>query len=261
MKSNIFSSITICIALILFATACEGPLVIPCEKGESSTITETRNIQDFKQLIIELPANIHLSQDSVFSLEIDAQENILEIIETSLTGDILEITSDRCLRNHDPITIRISMPEVTMIDVKGSGDVISQDRFTTDNLDLKIVGSGDIHLNADVQFLNARILGSGDMHIDINATDIDSKVTGSGNIELSGQSENHNIDIDGHGDVHAFDATTNQADVNIRGSGTAELFVTSTLDVKITGSGDVFYKGNPLVDADISGSGNVVDAN
>jgi hypothetical protein len=59
----------------------------------------------------------------------------------------------------------------------------------------------------------------------------------------------------------AFDLTCDTANINIDGSGDAEVTVDTELNIRITGSGDVLYKGNPSIDADIDGSGRIIDTN
>ena len=46
-------------------------------------------------------------------------------------------------------------------------------------------------------------------------------------------------------------------DVDISGSGYAEVSASVKLDVSVSGSGDIKYKGNPALNQAISGSGSV----
>ncbi len=56
----------------------------------------------------------------------------------------------------------------------------------------------------------------------------------------------------------AFNLIAENADINISGSGNAEITANQLLKVKIAGSGNVYYKSNPVINLEVSGSGKVV---
>jgi hypothetical protein len=250
------------IALLLLSLySCDENSINPCERGEGAIVSEVRNVSNFTRISLDIPGDLYIRRDSVFHLEISAQANILDEITTEVIGDRLEIDNDRCLRNHKTIRIDLSLPEVTTLEVNGSGDVFGLDRFETDALNLLVDGSGSIEWEADVRRLDIDIDGSGNITLHAQADEIETDIKGSGDLFLSGSTFSHLIDINGSGDVFAFDAPTNESTVEITGSGGCELRVSDALDVTIRGSGDVKYKGNPQVSANVTGSGRLINDN
>lgn len=220
------------IALFMF-NACD------CIKGEGSIVSEDRNVKDFDGIELDISANVYLEKSNTFKLRIEAQENILDEIETYVSAGMLHIDyDDLCVISRRSVKIYISMPELTEIEVGGSGSVISSDTFDCKNLKLRISGSGDIEIGAIAQTIKCSINGSGD-------------------IELTGSADELEVSIRGSGDVEAIHTEAENVYVSVRGSGRSRVHATDYLEVDISGSGDVYYKGRPDIDSDINGSGNL----
>ena len=213
-----------------------------CIRGSGPNVVEILDINEFDGLSLQISANVFITQGPVFEVRAEGQANIIRELELDVRDGFWEIEFDRCVRNSNDLRIYITMPVITELQISGSGDIFGENIFVTDDIFLRISGSGNMDLGLDSD--------------DVNLT-----ISGSGNMRLEGTADDLSIQIAGSGDVFAFDLASSSANINIRGSGDAEVAVESTLDVRISGSGDVFYKGNPIIDSSISGSGRVIDAN
>ncbi|MEL6676141.1 MAG: head GIN domain-containing protein [Bacteroidota bacterium] len=262
MKSTPLKGLIAALVFLSFSqTACELPQALPCVNGEGSRVTETREPVAFDKIIIDSPADVYLHLDSSFTVDITAQDNILAEITTEVTGGILEINNDRCLRSYKTIRIDVYVPSLSMIEVKGSGDVYTEDRFTATDMELKVNGSGGIEMNADLTNAFVDIAGSGDVSFDGSVTTFDASLLGSGNLKMAGTANEVLLGIDGSGDVKGFDLDAQTCNIDIAGSGNCEVSVINDLNVKIRGTGNVYYKGNPSVNVTVTGSGEIIDAN
>ena len=213
-----------------------------CERGEGDIVSEVLDMEEFTGVKLTTDGDVFITQGEDFSVEVRGQENILDILEIDVQNDIWEIEFDRCVRNVEGFEVFITMPEIEYLAVTGSGLIRGENTFEVNDIELKVSGSGDID-------------------IVLNADDIDGRISGSGEINLEGGASTLDFRISGSGDLQAFDLIVDRADIEISGSGDAEVNVNDDLDVKITGSGDVLYKGNPSVSVQITGSGEVIDAN
>lgn len=234
-----------------------------CEKGSGNIITETRNFNYFDKLQLQGDYTVYIYQDTIASLTIEADDNIIPLIDTYLTTDNrLIIETDKCLKKHHEIVLTISMPQVSELRIDGSARINAVSDINTQQLSIESYGSGDIKLNKlFATIVNIDIKGSGDIRIDeINTQSLDVKITGAGNIDVSGFTDLFDIDIYGSGNVYAYYLDADNCDINISGSGNCEVNVNNHLDVHITGSGNVYYRGNPSVEIFITGTGAVFDA-
>lgn len=233
------------IVALLTVTSCHidsDDGIFNCIKGSGTSITKELYLQEFTGLKLEIAADIYITQGDEFSVVATGQENIINELELDVDNGIWDIEFDRCVKNHNELTIYITMPQIDYLAISGSGTIYGENSFDVNELDLNISGSGDIIL-------------------DVNATQIDASVSGSGKMKLTGAAEKAEYSISGSGDYFTFGLQAKVTTIDISGSGNAEVFVEDYLEVDISGSGDVFYKGNPLLDIRITGSGNVYDAN
>jgi lipopolysaccharide export system protein LptA len=189
-----------------------------------------------------MEGDVYFTPDSVYSIEIQAQQNILDVIESPVEGGVLvlKIQDHTVLGKHDPIRIYIHAPSIKGLDVSGSGNISAGEVMHQPDLNYNISGSGNINV-AEVKSkqLYGRISGSGN-------------ITGS-----SGTSDYATLTISGSGNLNFQDVMADTVYVTISGSGDVTAYAVKYLDVTISGSGNVRYNGNPIINQHISGSGNV----
>ncbi|TVR82013.1 MAG: DUF2807 domain-containing protein [Chitinophagaceae bacterium] len=243
MQTRSFFQISLCLITVVFLLSCNKDDRLFCTKGKGDIVSENRNHSEFNRIYLETNANVFVTIDTEYGVRVESYENIAPLIKTNQEGSRLRISRDECIRRtNDHINVYISTSDINALEITGSGNIIVQNTFNTFRVNNKISGSGSITFNANVQELNNTISGSGNIHL-----------TGSTNI--------HNIDISGSGDVRAYNMQSTSADINISGSGNADVWVTGKLVALISGSGVVRYIGFPTTDVEITGSGSVLNMN
>jgi len=202
------------VAVTAFATACHhmGPSV----RGSGNRVTQKRDIGDFKSLSTEGAFNIRIVCQKELSLEIEGDDNILPLITSEVGGNVLRLKSLRNYSASEPITIRISVPNLEALSVSGAGKIdiegLKNDRFEIDSSGAPTI----------------RAAGT------TNVVDIDSK--GAAKIDT------HNL--------HAMRAVVDSSGVS-----KIDLDVKDKLDVTISGPSHVVYDGDPVVTKTINGPG------
>jgi hypothetical protein len=186
--------------------------------GSGTKTSELRQLEPFTRIEIRGAANADVVVGQPQSVTVEADDNILPIIETYVRGDTLVISNKDNYRPKTPVMVRVVVPELAGASVSGSGTV--------------------------------RATG-----IKTSAFAID--IRGSGNVTTQGTADSISIDLSGSGNIDASQFAARQADVNLSGSGNVNLCADDSLRVKLAGSGNVEYKGKPRVNAHVSGSGNV----
>lgn len=217
-----------------------------CEKvvGEGPLVTETRNVTDFKKIAVSISGKVNYKIDPVYKVEVQAQQNILNILETKKIGDelIIKFQDGKNVRSHEEILVTISAPYAEAIRMSGSAAFYLQNTLTASNVDLSVSGSGFINLSNIA--LSDKLTGN---------------ISGSGNITIvNGMAKNQNLTISGSGHIDAENVQVEKSVVRISGSGNMKVNVSQDLDATISGSGSVMYRGTPVVTTHISGSGKVV---
>lgn len=241
MKSIKIASVLI-LLLVVISSCRKGSIWGIHGKGPNKT--ETRKHENFQSIDLRCDGNITYRQDSVYKVEITAQENIVGLIETKVVDSELRFEFLREIRIHDAIEIVVHSPSLTAVVISGSGNFKSNTTLKTNDLNLIVSGSGNITIPT------------------LSCTTMQNTISGSGNISLNaGTGNNASYKISGSGNVYASGFMVKNADVTISGSGNVSLYATDKLDVTASGSGDVRYKGNPLITSKITGSGRLIAIN
>lgn len=214
-----------------------------CRKvvGSGPIESEVRTVNGFDAIDLCMDAEVKVYQDSTYYIEVQAQQNILDEIQTTVSGSTLTIKhKNNVWIKADPILVTIHTPNLSSLDVSGSGSIQGMNKIVTPTLFCDISGSGSIVL-ADVTCTN--------MHVTIS---------GSGECECkSGTTSSLITKISGSGDIYTQYVLAQHATSETSGSGTTKVWVANDLAVDISGSGDVYYRGNPILNTHISGSGKV----
>ena len=226
------------VMLMLLVSSCN----MDCMEGRGDLKTETRVLKSFSKIKLGLDARVIVTKDSVQSIRIEAQPNILQILTTEISGGELNISSDECITDYKTITVYISIPNLEGVDVNGSGTIETRGTFMPEKIDLTINGSGTINAT-------------------LSANEAYAQIRGSGNINLNGSARKFDIDIAGSGDVNAQDMPAQNCNVDVKGSGNCKVFAITKLDVNVAGSGNVYYKGKPDISNSIAGSGKLEKMN
>lgn len=208
--------------------------------GSGNIISEKRDVTTFNSISLDGSGNVFITQDTVQSLRIETDDNVMSILETDVNANTLEIDF-RAHRqvNATKLNIYISMAALKMFSLNGSGDIKSTDTIKTNNLSLKIAGSGKITMC-------------------VLAASVISEISGSGDIAISGKTDYESCKITGSGNINAFELYSRNAQIEIRGSGDCRITASEFLNAKIDGSSDIYYKGKPVITKDISGSGSII---
>jgi Putative auto-transporter adhesin, head GIN domain len=218
MNTFKFSTVLLVLTALIFSS-CKKEII----HGKGDIVTQERTVSNFSSVKITGITDITLVQGSNFKVVVSDYENLVDEIETALSGEELRVGYKRNVWvTKGKSKAIITMPSLKGVRVDGSGDFIIDGPFTGTSLfGVEINGSGNV-------IINNAVVEEADIH------------------------------ISGSGDVRNFGLQCNKATVKISGSGNAELTVNNFLDVRIDGSGDVYYKGNASVNTRINGSGKVV---
>ena len=208
---------------------------------------ETRKVADFDEIGLAIPANLYLTQGIKNEVIIEADDDLLEKIETEVNGSSLNIKFEKWYnyKGMGDINVYITVSDIRKLVVSGSGDIIAKSAIKTEGLDFIVSGSGSIIID------------------DLNTQEVSAMVTGSGDVRIQGKEKAKELDVTvtGSGDFESVNLEFEEAELSITGSGSIHTFVSGELDATITGSGKIYYKGNPVIDANITGSGRIKSDN
>ncbi|MBT6439986.1 MAG: outer membrane beta-barrel protein [Flavobacteriales bacterium] len=187
-------------------------------------LKEVRPVGQFTEIEVLGIGDVILSTGDL-KVEVEAPEKDLKKIKSEVIKGKLMITQSKNA-NVKNVTLYITAPDITSIQLSGVATVTSKDTLVCDNLKLDVAGAGGIDLT-------------------IKCNNLETKIMGAGNVELSGVAIVHKVDVIGAGDLMAFDLVTQVTNAKVSGIGDIQINATEEVNVRVSGAGDVFLQGEP----------------
>lgn len=231
--------------LLVSALAMLVFITVSCEKvkGKGDVVSQNRDIRDYSGISLSLDADVYYTPGNTWSFRIDAQQNIIDVIETPVENGkvVLKYENGKVIGSHDQVTVYITAPDLSSFIVNGSGKIECDSLWYVPSAEMIISGSGSLYMDY------------------INTSNLKCNISGSGNIEAHGGITDYSdLNISGSGNMYLFNVVSDTTYSTISGSGNMEVNVQKFLDATISGSGNITYMGNPAVNVHISGSGSVI---
>lgn len=209
--------------------------------GSGQVSSAKREVQGFHEVAANLPGKIELVQGESEGVLIEADDNLLPLIETVVKNGELIIRPVKGINFSDKarIKVTVNLRNVDTLSLAGSAN-LNAARLQSPKLVGSIAGSGSITIK------------------ELQSDNLTVSIAGSGRFEAQGAAKAMEVSIAGSGDVSTAKLSAQDVKVSIAGSGDATLWVRKGLTVSIAGSGDVRYYGEgALRDSSTVGSGRV----
>jgi hypothetical protein len=213
------------------------------ERGNGNVVKQERKVSAFNAIEVSGAFDVYLSQGSTQSVIVEADENLMSLIRTEVSGSTLKIENKEPIHDAKSLKVYITVTDLRRIEVSGAVDLQTQNKLTLTELTIEISGATDATLDIAVQKLEI-------------------SSSGGSKLKFTGMANKVDMDVSGAVDIHAFDLQAEIVSLSISGAGDAEINVTKELYADISGAGTVRYKGDPAkVDSNVSGAGSIKKAN
>lgn len=240
------------ILLIASAILAVGVLVTSSTRvfaaNSKKKVTTQQNLKYFKRIVMSTPYNVHFVQGDKNVVKIVGPKAEVASVVLRVSGETLYIErtakhSRMFFSSSDDVDIYVTSPDLTQLEIKGSGDFEANRRVDTDQLTVSINGSGDIDFKDVIcDKLVASISGSGDIDFGkVECLSASANIHGSGDIDFKNLKANKmQFSVKGSGDVEANLNNAGSVDCEVFGSGTIKLSgMAKSLNKNVRGLGNV----------------------
>ena len=231
------SVISILAAGVAFAVNAEARTI-----GSGKLASETRAVNGYHGVELAVSGTLEITQDNKETLVVEAEDNILPLIETKVKPDgtlLIAFKSDDYVQTTKPLSFKLSVKTLDKIMLTGSGDIHVGGKLSAENETIKLPGSGNVTVDQ---------LETGALTVTL---------AGSGTIKVAGGASSQSVQLAGSGNYEAAAFKTDATKISVGGSGDCKVWTEKNLDVSIGGSGEVSYYGRPEVRQKVAGSGEV----
>jgi hypothetical protein len=186
--------------------------------GSGKLKTEKRNVGSFTSISTEGAFDIEIVCQKPQDLEVAGDDNILPLVTTEVSNDVLYVKNLRDYSTSKPLTLRISVPDLVGIHSTGAG-TMEVSGVKNDKLEIE--------------------------------------VNGAPTITVSGETKALKIDANGAGQIDTNKLRAARVEVDSKGVSGVEVYATEQLDATVSGPSHVIYRGGAVVNKTVHGPGSV----
>ena len=176
--------------------------------GSGNVVKETREVARFTGIDVGSVFEVTVVAQSEQGVEIEADDNLMPLIQTEVRGGRLHIESDKRFKSGSPVRIRISVQNIDEIEVSGAANVSISDlkndaikiessggskvTVTGETMNLKVETSGGAKVfTSELASINADIDGSGGSFVEVNVSgELRTHISGGSHVKFVGTPTN-----------------------------------------------------------------------
>ncbi len=175
-------------------------------KGSGNIASETRDVGSFSGVDVSGVFQVEITAQKDFTIEIEADDNLLSLIKTEVRGGVLRIETEKRVSTSNPLKIRISAPDIENIEASGASKV-----------SLTNVKNDELRVDT----------------------------SGASKINISGETVNLLIEVSGASSIDAENLKAENANVDACGASHVSVFATGELKSDASGASKIVYSGSP----------------
>ena len=230
------------LALIVLTIAMLSACSTQTVRGSGNVVEDSREVSDVSGVALATIGDLEIEVGDSESLRIEAEDNLLEHLETSVRNGKLRIETRDTIRldTTKPVRYFLTVTGLDTIEISSAGNIEASD-LAAEDCSRKISSTGDLSMG------------------ELNANSLEIDMSSTGKLDIAGGAvESQNIDISSTGSYSAEELASSEADVRLSSTGSATIWVSDNLKANLSSSGDLRYRGNPTVEATTSSTGEVI---
>jgi hypothetical protein len=197
--------------------------------GNGNVVEKSRDISGFTGIHVSSGIDVYLSEGNEFEVRVEADENLHDVIETEIKGEILDVGTDHVnIRKAKAKRVHVTLPELETLKISSAGDCEGQTKFHCEDLRIGISSAGDLTIEVEAEEINLDISSSGDARI-------------------SGSTGKFDVSLSSAGDLHAFDLVAEKVDVSVSSAGDARVHANEEISMRASSAGSIYFKGGAEV--------------
>lgn len=210
------------------------------KNGNGNIVTQERDVtEDFNQVKGSAGLTVYLTQGEENKIVVEADENLLQYIETDVENGKLRITTSEDIGHSKAKKVHVTFKELNSVEASSGADVIGKSIIKSENLYLKSSSGAD-------------------MNLEVFSKDITAKTSSGADMTISGKASSLNADASSGSEINAKELLVLNCTAEASSGAEVTVNVKQRLETHASSGGDINYYGNPsAVNENESHSGSV----
>lgn len=197
--------------------------------GSGNLVTQQKDFSDFSAIDVSSAFEVEISQSSFYSISITADDNVIDYVQVSKTGNTLNVGMQTESYQWITLQVEIEMPEIDSLVLSGATSGIIEGFSSSEPFVVEV--SGASHLQME----------------DMNVGDFEVEVSGASSLTAEGSGNDLISIISGASSLDLTDFPVNNSNLNLSGASQATVNLDGTLDAVVSGASTVYYIGEPTM--------------
>ncbi|MFA5296993.1 MAG: head GIN domain-containing protein [Lutibacter sp.] len=231
--------ITIYLTLLFTTTSCGTDSVFGI-KGNKNIVSEDRSISaDFEIISVQQGINLFITQGESVKLNVEADENILDLLITEVKNNELKIYFKKNVYQAKARNVYLTASSISEIKTSSGASVKSENTLQATSLNLDSSSGSFIKIYT-------------------NANELTCEASSGSTITIIGKSKTFSVNASSGSSISANELKTIDAIAKVSSGANIDVNVTGKLMAKASSGGAIDYEGNPKdVDKETSSGGSV----
>lgn len=231
--------IAVAALLALFVSSCAFDINFgEGTKGNGQIVEESRSItEEFTAVYAAEGIDVFVQQADKFSINVEADENIIDLIATDIEGGKLKIHAAENIGRATK-KVFVSLPVIDHLSSSSGADLIVENEINVEKLELD-ASSGS------------------DLEVEVNATEIDADASSGADIRVSGKTDILIANASSGADIKARELSAKKCTADASSGADIAVNVAESLTADASSGADISYSGDPTVQKNKSVSGSV----
>lgn len=192
----------------------------------------------FSEVRVDVPADFTIRIGQPAAVSVKAEPDVLKAIRVSSTDGVLRVDSTGSFRTRQPVTIMITAPSLTALQVAGAS-AVTVDRLQGEQLSVDASGSSEVSLP------------------EMNLQRFIAHLQESSALLAAGSATSQQVQVNESASYEGQDLQTASTRLVVSDAGSAQVRVEQDLDVSVKDAGSVTYSGQPSIRKSISDAGSL----
>lgn len=233
------AKIAIALLMALFMSSCAFDLNFGSGKPGNGVVTqEDREVyEEFTEVSASEGLDIYVTQAEIFNIEVEADENIIDLIGTDIKNGRLRV---HAIENIGRATkkVYISMPDITKLESSSGAGLIVTNLIRANKIDLNSSSGADLKL-------------------EVIAEEIFANTSSGADIKISGETNMLHANASSGSDIKAKNLIAKTCNADASSGAGITINVSETLIADASSGADIKYAGEANVQSKKSASGSV----
>jgi hypothetical protein len=176
----------------IFVTLALAIAVISCndfnnqKEGNGHVTTEKREVTgDFTKIVAGQAIDVEIEQADSYSIEVEADSNLIENIKTTIDNGVLKISSDVNFQDAEKLLVRIKVKQLDEIETTSASSVESVNVFKGKNLRIAASSASEIDIEAEYESIHIETTSTGEVTIKGKTLKLETSASSASDINAS----------------------------------------------------------------------------